>query len=161
VIFVDDNSPNGTSAVVKEIAASDNRVRCVGRRGLASSCIDGMSLSAAPYIAVIDADLQHDEKILPKMLARLISGDADLVAATRYVAGGSAGGLAHGRDGISRIVTKLTHHLVGTTLSDPMSGFFKMRRNCFDEVASRLSPAGCQILLDIVANVGRDAWTAW
>ena len=90
-IFVDDNSPDGTAAAVKEIAARDPRVRClkrVGRRGLAGACIEGMLSSAATYVAVIDADLQHDEKVLPDMLAKL-RGGADLVAATRYVAGGS------------------------------------------------------------------------
>src|SRR3954468_13265429 len=93
VIFVDDNSPDGTAAAVKDLARQDGRVRClrrVGRRGLAGACIEGILSSAAPYVAVIDADLQHDEKVLPAMLARLAGGEADLVAATRYVAGGSA-----------------------------------------------------------------------
>src|SRR5436853_6697285 len=88
-IFVDDNSPDGTAEAVKEIAARDPRIRClrrVGRRGLAGACIEGMLSSAAPFVAVIDADLQHDEKVLPAMLARLQAGEADRVAATRYVA---------------------------------------------------------------------------
>src|SRR5471032_3175233 len=92
-IFVDDNSPDGTAAAVKAIAADDLRVRCirrVGRRGLAGACIEGILSSSAPFVAVIDADLQHDEKVLPQMLAKLESGQADLVAASRYVAGGSA-----------------------------------------------------------------------
>src|SRR5580658_4435790 len=73
-IFVDDNSPDGTAAAVKEIAAGDLRVRClrrVGRRGLAGACIEGMLASAAPYVAVMDADLQHDENALVQMLATL------------------------------------------------------------------------------------------
>src|SRR5882757_6374190 len=81
-VFVDDNSPDGTAAAVKEIAAHDPRVRClrwVGRRGLAGACIGGILSSAAPYVAVIDADLQHDEKVLPDMLAKLRNGEADLV----------------------------------------------------------------------------------
>src|SRR5665213_2588387 len=123
-IYVDDNSPDGTAQAVKEIAARDPRIRClkrVGRRGLAGACIEGMLSSAAPYVAVIDADLQHDEKVLPAMLARLRQGDIDLVAGTRYVEGGSAAGLAHGRDFLSRLATRLTRLLVGTALSDPMS----------------------------------------
>jgi dolichol-phosphate mannosyltransferase len=156
-IFVDDNSPDGTAAAVKEIAAKDPRVRClkrVGRRGLAGACIEGILSSAAPFVAVIDADLQHDEKVLPAMLARLQRNEADLVAATRYVAGGSAASFSESRGTISRLATRLTHRLVGTPLSDPMSGFFMMRRASFDAIAPRLSPAGFKILLDIAATAG-------
>jgi dolichol-phosphate mannosyltransferase len=152
-IFVDDNSPDGTAAVVKEIAARDVRVRClrrVGRRGLAGACIDGMLSSSAPYVAVMDADLQHDESVLPKMLAKLMGGEFDLVAATRYVEGGSAESFGEARGAISRVATKITHSILGISLSDPMSGFFMLRRDKFDEIIPRLSPAGFKILLDIV-----------
>ncbi|MBV9330382.1 MAG: glycosyltransferase family 2 protein [Alphaproteobacteria bacterium] len=156
-IFVDDNSPDGTADAVKAIAATEPRVRClrrVGRRGLAGACIEGMLSSSAPYVAVIDADLQHDERILPRMYATLEAGKADLVAATRYVEGGSAEALEGGRGAISRLATRLTRSLLGTRLSDPMSGFFMMRRARFDEIAGRLSPVGFKILLDIAATAG-------
>ena len=152
-VFVDDNSPDGTADAVKEIAARDPRIRCLrrgGRRGLAGACIEGMLSSSATYVAVMDADLQHDERILPEMLAKLQTGKFDLVAATRYVEGGSAGSFSEGRGKISRIATRLTRRILGTSLSDPMSGFFMMRRDAFDAVAGRLSPAGFKILLDIV-----------
>ena len=156
-IFVDDDSPDGTADFVKSVARRDSRVRClkrVGRRGLAGACIEGILSSSAPYVAVIDADLQHDERILPRMLGKLQRGDADLVAATRYVEGGSAESFGTGRGTISRIATRLTTRLLGSRLSDPMSGFFMMRRDRFDEIAGKLTPAGFKILLDIAATAG-------
>ncbi len=155
VIYVDDNSPDGTADAVKQIAAHDPRVRClkrVGRRGLAGACIEGILSSAAPYVAVMDADLQHDEKVLPAMLAKLKAGEADLVAGSRYVEGGSAASYSERRGAISRLATKMTRLLTGTELSDPMSGFFMMRRDRFDEIAPRLSPQGFKILLDIAGS---------
>ncbi|MDR3525705.1 MAG: glycosyltransferase family 2 protein [Rhizomicrobium sp.] len=151
-IFVDDNSPDGTADALKTISRSDPRVRCirrVGRRGLAGACIEGILSSSAAYVAVMDADLQHDETVLPAMLAKLQSGQFDLVAATRYVDGGDASSFSASRGKISRLATKITQRVLGTELSDPMSGFFMMRRASFDEMAPRLSPVGFKILLDI------------
>jgi dolichol-phosphate mannosyltransferase len=157
VIFVDDDSPDGTAELVKEIAAKDARVRClrrVSRRGLAGACIEGMLLSSAPYVAVMDADLQHDETLLPRMLARVKAGDTDLVVGSRYLSGGSASGLSAGRGSISRLATSLARAFTGVTLTDPMSGFFMMRRDRFDPIAGRLSPYGFKILLDIALTAG-------
>src|SRR5881227_4273638 len=84
VVFVDDNSPDGTAAVARAIGESDARVRCVrriGRRGLAGACLEGMLSSQARYVAVMDADLQHDERLLTAMLARLHAG-VDLAVAS-------------------------------------------------------------------------------
>ena len=156
-IFVDDNSPDGTAEAAKRIAATDLRVRClkrVGRRGLAGACIEGMLSSSAPYVAVMDADLQHDERILTAMLETLRTGNADLVAASRHIEGGSAASLEKSRGTISKVATALTRNVLSVPLSDPMSGFFMMRRDCFDAVAPKLSPVGFKILLDIVATAG-------
>src|SRR6202142_2241818 len=93
VIFVDDNSPDGTWEVVRALARGDSRVRCIrriGRRGLSGACIEGILASSAPCAAVIDADLQHDETQLPKMLALLQDGAAELVIGSRYIEGGNA-----------------------------------------------------------------------
>lgn len=152
-IFVDDNSPDGTAETIKTLSATDGRVRClrrVGRRGLAGACIEGILSSSAPYVAVMDADLQHDERILPVMFAKLRDGSVDLVAATRYGEGGSAESFGEHRGTISRLATQLSRTMLGMSLSDPMSGFFMLRRDCFDKIAERLSPAGFKILLDIV-----------
>ena len=157
-IFVDDNSPDGTAEAAKAISGADPRVRClrrVGRRGLAGACIEGILSSAAPYVAVMDADLQHDETVLAAMLTTLRSGSADLVAASRYVEGGSAEGLSTKTRGrLSSLATTITTKVLSVPLSDPMSGFFMMRRDRFDAIAGRLSPAGFKILLDIVATAG-------
>jgi dolichol-phosphate mannosyltransferase len=156
-IFVDDNSPDGTWETAKAIAARDPRVRClrrVGRRGLAGACIEGILSSAAPYVAVMDADLQHDETVLVRMLETLRGGTTDLVAATRYTAGGSADSFGKTRGRLSRLATTITRRLLDVPLSDPMSGFFMLRRDKFDAIAPRLSPAGFKILLDVVATAG-------
>ena len=155
VIFVDDNSPDGTAAAARAIGASDGRVRCIrriGRRGLAGACIEGMLASQARYVAVMDADLQHDERLLTGMLEKL-RGDIDLAVASRYVDGGSAAGLSSaGREHASRLSTTLAQRLLGVTLSDPMSGFFMMKRARFEELAPQLSTQGFKILLDIAAT---------
>jgi len=156
-IFVDDNSPDGTAEAAKRIAATDLRVRClkrVGRRGLAGACIEGMLSSSAPFVAVMDADLQHDERVLTAMLETLRAGKADLVAASRHIEGGSAASFGKSRGTISRFATVLTRNVLSIPLSDPMSGFFMMRRERFDAVAPKLSPVGFKILLDIVATAG-------
>src|SRR5712691_11280751 len=107
-IFVDDDSPDGTADAVKAIAAQDPRVRClrrVSRRGLAGACIEGMLSSSAPYVAIMDADLQHDEKLLPRMFAALKKGEGDMVVASRYAAGGSSAVFSRRRSAISALAT--------------------------------------------------------
>src|SRR5262245_15099148 len=126
VIFVDDDSPDGTTGVVKGLAASDHRVRClrrVRRRGLAGACIEGVLSSSAPYVAVMDADLQHDENLLPRMLEILKRGDTDIVVGSRYIAGGSASGLSRRRSLLSRAAGSLARAITRIELTDPMSGF--------------------------------------
>jgi len=157
-IVVDDNSPDGTAAVVKDMARRHPNVRCIhriGRRGLSSAVIEGVSASAAPYFAVIDADHQHDERILPQMLDKAMAGD-DIVVGTRYTGEGSAGeGFSKTRAAGSKLATQLSGLVTGKSLSDPMSGFFLMRRDVFDEIAPKLSNEGFKILLDVIVSVGR------
>ena len=157
IIIVDDNSPDGTSEIVKRIAAADSRVRCirrVGRRGLAGACLEGILASQAQYVAVMDGDLQHDEALLPPMLALLRRDTANMVVGTRYADGGSAAALSSQRAWGSRLATRLAHHLLKLELSDPMSGFFMLRRELVEQIAPALSTQGFKILLDIVVTAG-------
>ena len=155
IVFVDDNSPDGTSAAVRTIGEQDERVRCIrriGRRGLAGACIEGILASQARYVAIMDADLQHDETLLASMLERLRRGDVDLVVASRYVDGGSAASFSESRARISRWSGELSRRLLKVDLSDPMSGFFMIVRSVVEDLAPSLSSQGFKILLDIVAT---------
>ena len=159
-VFVDDDSPDGTADAVRAIARTDPRVRCIqrlGRRGLSRAVIEGVLSTSAPVVAVIDADLQHDETVLPAMLARL-QGDAtqaaaDLVVASRYAAGGRLDGWDAERARMSRFATALANRMVPTGLTDPMSGFFVIRRDTFDLAVRQLSGEGYKLLLDLLASM--------
>jgi dolichol-phosphate mannosyltransferase len=155
VIFVDDNSPDGTWDVVRDLARQDGRVRCIrriGRRGLSGACIEGILASSAPCAAVIDADLQHDETQLPKMLSLLQGGDFDLVVGSRYIEGGSADSFDRQRAGGSAFATEIAKRMLKVKIADPMSGFFMIRRDRFEQLAPQLSTQGFKILLDVIAT---------
>jgi dolichol-phosphate mannosyltransferase len=155
VVFVDDNSPDGTWDVVRALAQHDSRVRCIrriGRRGLSGACIEGILASSAAYAAVIDADLQHDETQLPKMLSLLAGGQADLVVGSRYIEGYKSEGFNKQRAGASALATELARKALRVDIADPMSGFFMIRRDRFEQLAPNLSVHGFKILLDVVAS---------
>ena len=157
-VFVDDNSPDATSDAVRAIALRDRRVRIiqrVGRRGLSSAVVEGMLGSAAPVVAVIDGDLQHDETVLVKLRAAIVEQGHDIAIGTRYVEGGSTGDWDKSRALMSRFATWLSHMLLKTEVKDPMSGFFAVRREIFVEAMPRLSLIGFKILLDLIASVPR------
>jgi dolichol-phosphate mannosyltransferase len=157
VIFVDDNSPDGTAAAARGIGEGDGRVRCIrriGRRGLAGACLEGMLASQARYVAVMDADLQHDEAALVPMLENLRAGRADLVVASRYLDGATAAALSSQRSRVSRWSNLLVRHLLGIELTDPMSGHFMIRRDAFEALAPAISSQGFKILLDMLATAG-------
>jgi dolichol-phosphate mannosyltransferase len=155
VVFVDDNSPDGTWEVVRGLARKDSRVRCIrriGRRGLSGACIEGILASSGPYAAVIDADLQHDETQLPKMVALLRNGEAELVVGSRYIKGGSADSFNKQRAGASQLATEVARRALKVEVADPMSGFFMIRRDRFEQLAPELSTQGFKILLDVIAT---------
>jgi dolichol-phosphate mannosyltransferase len=159
VIFVDDDSPDGTADLVREYARLDARVRLVhrvGRRGLASACVEGVLASSANAIAVMDADMQHDETVLPRMLEKLHAEALDVVVATRNADGGSMGQFCAKRVLLSRIGRKVSNAVCHCQLSDPMSGFFVVNRSFFMEVVHELQSGGFKILVDMLASSKRE-----
>jgi dolichol-phosphate mannosyltransferase len=153
-IFVDDNSPDGTSDAVRALAQTDGRVRVIqriGRRGLSTACIEGMCATAAPVVAVIDGDMQHDETLLPKMLDALQADAAlDLTVGSRFVEGGGTGEWDRDRVAKSAFATRLSHAILKVDLTDPMSGFFMIRTGIVRDLVPKLSGIGFKILLDIM-----------
>ncbi|UZK71129.1 glycosyltransferase family 2 protein [Sphingomonas sp. S1-29] len=154
VVFVDDDSPDGTAEAVREIGRGDDRVRVIqriGRRGLSTACIEGMCATAAPLVAVIDGDMQHDETLLPAMANALALDPAlDLVIGSRFVAGGGTGAWDRDRVAKSALATRLSRRVLKADLSDPMSGFFMIRTRLARTLAPALSGIGFKILLDIM-----------
>lgn len=158
VIVVDDDSPDGTYDEVNRIAQREPRVRClrrVGRRGLSSAVIEGMLVANADIVAVMDADFQHDETKLPEMFDLLQSADADIVVASRYADGGGIGSWEEGRAKMSVLANRLSRSLVGHQTTDPVSGFFMMRRSVLSAALYDLSQQGYKILIDILSSAHR------
>lgn len=157
-VFVDDDSPDGTADLVRELGQQRANIRCVqrlGRRGLSSACIEGILASSAPFIAVMDADLQHDEAVLPNMLAMIKERHLDVVVGTRYGATGSVGDWQRSRVVISGLASRLARLVVKAELTDPLSGFFVIARGAFAATMRDLSGQGFKILLDIFASSPR------
>jgi dolichol-phosphate mannosyltransferase len=155
VIFVDDNSPDGTAEYIRSLATTDRRIRVlerVGRRGLSSACIEGILATPAPYVAVMDGDLQHDESILPKMFQRMKAEHLDIVVASRKVEGGGMGEFSPGRVWLSNLGMRLSKLVCHCEISDAMSGFFLVDRAHFQRVVHRLTGRGFKILVDLLAS---------
>jgi dolichol-phosphate mannosyltransferase len=163
VVFVDDDSDDGSAEVLLRLARCHPHVRFlrrVGRRGLASACLEGMASSSSDLFAVMDADLQHDESILPTMLAAFREDPGlELAVGTRYTAGGGVGNWSKWRQAVSRLATYIEKSLLRTALSDPMSGFFVIRRELYEGTVRRMTGKGFKILLDIVLSSGHELRT--
>jgi dolichol-phosphate mannosyltransferase len=159
VIFVDDDSSDGTADHARRLARENARVRClqrIGRRGLATACVEGVLASASPYVAIMDGDLQHDERLLLHMLHVLEHEPVDVVVGSRYMVGGEIGeGLNDSRVHVSRFATWLAKLICKAEITDPMSGFFMCRREVFEQAVHHLSGQGFKILLDLMTSSSR------
>lgn len=157
LVVVDDDSPDGTSSVAFALAAEDRRIRClrrVNRSGLAGAVIEGWMSSSADFVAVIDGDLQHDESILPKMYEALARGSGNLAIGARIRNASGSGSLSPARQALSDLGAWFFRRIAGTTVADPMSGFFMIRREIVSRLAPRLSPDGFKILVDVILSAG-------
>ncbi|WP_129649496.1 glycosyltransferase [Peristeroidobacter agariperforans] len=157
-IFVDDDSPDNTASVVRQIGLKHARVRCVhriGRRGLSAACVEGMLTSSAPYLALMDGDLQHDPAVVRRMVEILDAGEAELVVGSRYINGDDCDGLSKTRHQLSRFAARLSRLVLSERLTDPMSNFFALRQELFHEVVRGLSKLSFKILLDILLTARR------
>lgn len=163
IVFVDDDSADGTATVIEAYARSDRRIRLihrVGRRGLASACMEGILSTSAPFVAVMDADLQHDESILPGMVERIRCDQLDVVVATRNADSGSMGDFASSRILLSHAGRRIASLISRAELSDPMSGFFIVRRTFFLSAVRQMYGGGFKILLDLLASSPQPAHVA-
>jgi dolichol-phosphate mannosyltransferase len=156
IVFVDDDSPDRTADLVRRLAQDKPWVRVIhriGRRGLSRAVVEGVMSTSSPLVAVMDADLQHDETLLTRMLnAFRAEPGLDLVVGSRYAEGGSTGSWVQDRQRMSRVATHLAKMVLRTELTDPMSGFFMVRRSAWDAAVRRLSGEGYKILLDLCAS---------
>ncbi len=155
ILFVDDDSKDGTAEAIEQFAnenpfISVRLIRRIHRYGLSSACIEGILASLSSLIVVMDVDGQHDETLLPQMMAEFQNPELDLVIASRYIEGGSTGSLAAKRVRVSEMATQLAQFLSKTDVTDPMSGFFMVKRVCFKAAAKQLFGQGFKILLDIL-----------
>lgn len=158
IVFVDDSTDETPDIIRAVAAAADVSVRLVHRDqpegGLGGAVVEGMHAATARWCLVMDGDLQHPPEDIPRMLERASRGDVDIVVASRYVAGGTAGGLANTtRTAVSRASTVLTKSMFPRKLhgcTDPMTGFFLVDREAVE--LDELRPRGFKILLEILAR---------
>lgn len=152
IIVVDDASPDGTVEIVRSLHPNLKLTLLErgGKLGLASAIIDGIRASRAERMAVMDADLSHDAKILPALIAAL--DEADVAIGSRFVDGGGIIGWPLHRQFMSAFATWISRLFLRVQGRDPMSGYFAIRRVTFDRVASDLRPRGYKLLLEILVR---------
>ena len=155
IVVVDDDSADGTAALAGTYARTNHRVtviRRVGERGLSSAVMVGLSAARGRALVVMDADLQHDERKIPDLIAPVLSGTADLCVGSRHADGGGYGPFGRRRRLVSWAGTAVARGLLGVPVSDPMSGFFALSRRRFDEVEAEVNARGFKILLEFLAR---------
>lgn len=151
IIVVDDDSPDMTWKVVDDFARDHAWARSIrrrGERGLSSAVIAGFEGAQGDILGVMDADLSHDETILPALLDRIERG-ADMAIGSRRIRGGGATHWPWYRRLTSSVATRLAQRLLDLKISDPMSGYFVLKRSVYDAAKGTLKPTGYKILLEL------------
>ncbi len=154
IVVVDDDSPDGTWRVVEEIGTRLPHVRVIrriGAKGLSGAVVTGLHAARGRCVAVMDADGQHDETILPDMLERVRGGD-EVCVGSREAAGGSYGTFSRKRLLMSRGARWLAGRMLGESVGDPMSGYFAMSREFMLRTIGEVNPQGFKILLEFIAR---------
>jgi dolichol-phosphate mannosyltransferase len=155
IIVADDNSPDRTWAVAESLAADDETITVLRRfhdPGLSAAVLDGMSAARGSYLAVIDADLQHDPAALAPMLEMLRSGNADVAVGSRESEGGGYGEWSTQRRFVSWVATAIAKVFLRVPTDDPMSGYFMLTRDAYESTAVQINPMGFKILLEFIGR---------
>lgn len=155
IIIVDDDSPDQTWKVAESLSAAHPTLRVlrrVGRRGLSSAVVEGFDMASGDILAVMDADGQHDSDLIIQLVAALQKG-ADMAIGSRYVDGGSVGGWVTDRRILSNFGTLLSNKVSRVHVSDPLGGFFAMKKSLYQRIRASLRPTGFKILLEILAHI--------
>ena len=157
IIFVDDNSLDRTYEVVKHLSKKYKNIRCIrriGRRGLSSAVIEGCLSSSADLLVIMDADLQHDESKILEMIKIQKKYKLDIVVGSRFLKKKNTTALSKKRNAVSKAANWLANKISRVQLSDPMSGFFLVKREIVEAQAPKLTGLGFKILLDIFSSIG-------
>lgn len=156
VIFVDDDSPDGTAQVIRDAMSANPRIRLIvrrGERGLAGAVIRGFREAEGDILGSINADLSHDAAIIPALIGA-IDGGAEMAVGSRRILGGGFLNWPWYRRLASKVATAMTRRVLKFPLSDPMSGFYFLRRSLFECAQSELHGRGFKVMLEL-AVLGR------
>ena len=155
IIVVDDDSLDKTWEIVEKLKTSKDKIKLIRRfenKGLSSAIFTGMTEAKGAVILVMDADLQHDEKIIPLLFESIKRDKFQISIGSRDIEGGSYGDLSRKRKITSLIGRWFAHKLLKVNINDPMSGFFAISRSFFKEVKNQINPSGFKILLEFIVR---------
>jgi dolichol-phosphate mannosyltransferase len=153
IIIVDDNSPDGTAAIVRKIISGDNRIRLVvrsGKLGLGSAILEGFSMAGGNYLLMIDADLSHRPEDIKRLIDR--RKEADIIIGSRYIKGGRTICWPMKRKLISSVAIVLVKLFFNLSVKDPVSGFALYKKETIERLNGKLRPMGYKLLFEVLVR---------